>query len=38
MLLICYYFIFKEKNVFKKNDRIFFVLYRNEIYNLRVVI
>lgn len=37
MLLTCYYLIFKEKNVPKKNDRIFLVLHRNEIYNSRAV-
>lgn len=37
MLLTCYYLILKEKNELKKNDKIFLVLHRNEIYNSRAV-
>lgn len=37
MLLTCYYLILKEKNEPKKNDKIFLVLHRNEIYNSRAV-
>lgn len=37
MLLTCYYLILKEKNEPKRNDKIFLVLHRNEIYNSRAV-